>query len=244
MEYMRVPNRSQRFTARGLFEGLFLVLAGMALLSLAATPLCAGVIASSTFDINAEGWTNGSFDGPTASATAVNYLSTGGNPGGQIQVYDNYDWNAFLAPSQFLGNQSAAYLGSLTFDVYDVYVDSVPSPAVMISDGSTFLYSPLTLDSTVGGPPFNTLSVQFQASTGWHTDISGSSPATEAEMQTVLAHLQILAIEADWHSGDDDVHLDNVNLVSGASGVPEPATGILALGAGLCLLLAKRRKLV
>jgi Laminin B (Domain IV) len=158
---------------------------------------------------------------------------------------DNYGWNAFLAPSKFLGNQSAAYLGSLTFDLYDAYVDSTgTAPAVMISDGTTFLYSPQISNSTPLGPPFHTLSVQFLASTGWSTDIYGSSAASELQMQSVLAHLQILAIDADWQTGVDDVHLDNVSLVSGASGVPEPASGILALAGGLGLLLAKRRKLV
>jgi hypothetical protein len=211
------------------------------LLALLLTAVPASASAISTFDSGADGWTNGNFDSSTASPTAVTWLSTGGNPGGQIQVADNYNWNAFLAPPQFLGDQLAAYLGSLKFDVYDSYSDSFLEPAVMISDGTTFLYSPLVLDSTVQGPPFQTLSVQFQASTGWTTDPSGSSAATEAQMQTVLSNLQILGIEADWHSGADDVHLDNVILSDGSTGVPEPGSLFLLLAPG-AWVLSKAKK--
>jgi len=43
------------------------------------------------------------------------------------------------------------------------------------------------------------------------------------------------------HSGDDDVHLDNVILRSANAGVPEPASVLMFLG-GLSLVLAKLRK--
>ena len=66
-----------------------------------AVPMFAGIV--SNFSVNDEGWTNGDFRSITPVPTAVTYLSTGGNPGGHIQVADNYDWNAFLAPAKFLG---------------------------------------------------------------------------------------------------------------------------------------------
>jgi hypothetical protein len=199
-----------------------------------------GVIASSTFNTNDEGWTNGNFNSTTPSPTSVNYLSTGGNPGGHIQVADNYNWNAFLAPASYLGNQSAAYLGTVTFDLYDTYTDTTPSPGIMISDGTTFLYSPLILDSAAGGPPFVSFSVQFKASTGWSLNVDGSSAANEAQMQSVLANLQILAIDADWNNGPDNVHLDNVVLSSAPTGVPEP--GCIALVAPFAMWLVLRRR--
>jgi len=203
-------------------------------------PLSATVIAYSTFDNNDEGWMNGEFTAITGSPTAVNWLASGGNPGGHIQVYDNYPWNSFYAPAKFLGNQSAAYLGTLTFDIYDSYLEpSGEQPAVMISDGSTYLFSPLVPRGLPYGPPFVNLSVVFQASAGWSTDPYGANPATEQQMQTVLANLQVLAIDADWHSYDDDVHLDNVYLNS--PGVPEPATMLLLLG-GVPVLLRRLRK--
>lgn len=205
----------------------------------ACLALNAGVIASSTFDTSDLRWRNGNFDGLTSSPTNVNYLPSGGNPGGQIQVSDNYSWNAFLAPSDYLGNQSAAYLGTLSFDLYDTLTDSSPAAAVMISDGTTFLYSPQLISSVAAGPPWNSMSVQFLASTGWTNSPDGSGTAiSEAQMQSVLSNLQVLAIQADWHSGADDVHLDNV-VFSGTS-IPEPASGLLLL-AGISGILAWRR---
>lgn len=181
---------------------------------------------------------NGSFTEVTGSPTGVNWLPTGGNPGGHIQVGDNYDWNAFYAPAKFLGNQSSAYLGSLAFDLYDSFPgDPDNYPAVMISDGTTLLYSPLVPASSANGPPFQHFSVTFQASTGWTTDVNGQNPATEQMLQTVLANLQVVAIDADWHVGDDDVHLDNVYL---NTAVPEPSTLLLLLG-GIPVLVRRYR---
>ena len=202
-------------------------------------PLSATVIAYSTFDNNDEGWMNGEFTAITSSPTAVNWLPTGGNPGGHIQVADNYAWNSFYAPAQFLGNQSAAYLGSLTFDLYDLYTDgSGTAPAVMITDGTTYLFSPQVSYGFAQGPPFQHFSITFQASTGWTTDLQGQNPATEQMMQTVLANLQVLAIDADWMTGPDDVHLDNVYL---NSPVPEPGTLMLLLG-GVPFVLRRFRR--
>jgi len=199
-----------------------------------ASPAAATVLVSSDFTSNDEGWKNGNFDTLTASPTAVGYSSSGGNPSGHIRVADNYSWNAFVAPAQFLGDQSAAYVGSLTFDLYDTVADSSGSQAsVMLSDGTTFIYSPTISLPAVLGPPFNSFSVSLLASAGWRTDpVGGGSAVSEATLQSVLANLQTLAIDADWRTGgDDDVHLDNVALNS-VSSVPEPSACLL-LAAGL-----------
>jgi hypothetical protein len=218
-----------------------LVSIAVAFLAGGMSVLHGAVIASSTFDTNAEGWTNGNFDATTPSPGAVNYLSTGGNPGGHIQISDVFGWNAFLAPASYLGNQSGAYLGSLSFDLYDTAIDAATDyPAVMISDGTTFLFSPLIPTTSVLGPPFQRLTVQFQASTGWSTTTDGVPPATEAEMQTVLANLQILAIDADWKTGPDDVHLDNVVLSGPGAEVPEPVTVMLIAPFAVWLALRRR----
>lgn len=194
-----------------------------------------GQLAVSTFDTGDEGWTAGDFLTPS-SFSGVNYLPTGGNPGGQIQVPDIYAWNAMFAPSAFLGNQSAAYGGSLTFDQYDAEVADGPYPLVMISDGTTFLYSSLVTMGTT----WQTYSVQFVASQ-WYTDYNDTTQATDAQLQTVLANLHYLAIDADYHTGSDDVHLDNVILASGSTPTPEPASLIL-MAVGFAGLIANMRR--
>jgi hypothetical protein len=217
----------------------FVLCLAVTFLAGSACSLNAGVIASSTFNTNDEGWTNRDLLTITGSPGPVTYLATGGNPGGHIQSADNFNWNAFYAPAAFLGDQWAAYLGTLTFDVYDNFTDSGSSPAVMISDGTTILYSALLVDSTVQGPAWHSLSVQFLASTGW-TDsaFAGGNAASEAQLQAVLANLQVLAVGADFATGGDDVHLDDVVLSSSA---PEPTSVLMFLG-GLSLVVAKARK--
>ena len=210
------------------------IIAG-ALLVLAAHA-SAAVIASSTFTTGDEGWKNGNFDATTVGQPGVTWSAVGGNPGGYISVIDNFDWNAFLAPAAYLGNQSAAYGGTLTFDLYDVEVDfDELYAAVMLSDGVTFLFGGFVQSQYPLGPPFSPFNVSLLASAGWRTTPDpGSAAASEAQLQTVLGNLHILAISADWKTGNDNVALDNVVLNSGPgspSAVPEPGTFALVAGA-------------
>jgi hypothetical protein len=201
---------------------------------LATIPIFGDVV--SDFSINDEGWQDGNFDTSTASPTPVIYLSSGGNPGGQIEIADNevnnnFSWNAFLAPAKFLGNQSSEYNGELSFDLYDTFVNlsGDTQPLVMISDGTNFLFSPMVLNASVLGPPFHHFSVRFVAATGWSTSPFGGSPVSEALMKSVMSNLQILAIDADWQlPGVSFTFLDNVDLKPIAT--PEPSTiGLLGI---------------
>ena len=50
-------------------------------------------------------------------------------------------------------------------------------------------------------------------------------PVTDAEFASVMGSIANIAIEADWHTGDDNTGLDNVVLASGGTpAVPEPST--------------------
>ena len=50
-------------------------------------------------------------------------------------------------------------------------------------------------------------------------------PVTDAEFGFVMASIANIAIEADWHTGDDNTGLDNVVLASGGTpAIPEPST--------------------
>jgi len=81
---------------------------------------------------------NGNFDGTTGSPTSVNYFSTGRESSCKFRCMTTTTGMPSLHTAAFLGNQSAAYLGTLTFDIYDNYTDSSLEPAVMISDGNEF----------------------------------------------------------------------------------------------------------
>ena len=88
-------------------------------------------LVKSTFDVDADGWRVSEFF--SASGTSIpTYVATGGNPGGFIRTTDIYGWNAYLAPSKFLGDQSAACGGSLEFDLRILTTDNVAYYAVVL----------------------------------------------------------------------------------------------------------------
>ena len=67
----------------------------------------AGSIATSTFDTGIDGW---GLSGDSTT-TAPTFIATGGNPGGYIHGIDQVDGGTwyFVAPSKFLGDDTAAY---------------------------------------------------------------------------------------------------------------------------------------
>ena len=55
---------------------------------------------------------------------------------------------------------------------------------------------------------------------------NGVIPVTDAEFASVMGSIANIAIEADWHTGDDNTGLDNVVLASGGTpAVPDPRPG-------------------
>ena len=95
----------------------------------------AGVIASSNWDNPADG-----VDGWTFLNDGTNLIrvASGGNPGGFLQVTDQTLGSTmyFVAPSKFLGNQSAAYGNTLTFDVQQSFSTSPFADTDLILQGN------------------------------------------------------------------------------------------------------------
>ncbi|MBA3810245.1 MAG: hypothetical protein H0X27_01100, partial [Caulobacteraceae bacterium] len=140
------------------------------------------------------------------------YNTRGGDRGGYISTTDTQNIVAFLAPSQFTGDDSGYYGGSLSFSLQDT-VPSDPQnyPAVIIySGGQAISYS---------GPPPGTTWTAYSiplTEAGWTIypggEQNGTTPLTKAQFKAILANVTALAIEADWHTGADNTGLDSVSL--------------------------------
>ena len=210
-------------------------------LCLAMLPTARGaIIAESSFDTDAEGWTIEG-DAPTPS-----WLSMGGNPGGHIRGQDfvgGITW-FFSAPSKFLGNVSAAYGQDLTFDLRqgDTSAQYDDRDIVLNGGGMSLFFFTSPNPATT----FTSYSVPLKASAGWKFGaIATPSDATEAQMQLVLSSLTSLLIRGEFRSGADTGFLDNVvlNGAEPAAAVPEPASlAIWGLGALGCAIAGYRRR--
>jgi hypothetical protein len=177
-----------------------------------ATAVSAGSFAASaditsTFDSDAEGWST------DKDAQNFRYESTGGNPGGFVAADDVVAgpyWR-FAAPARYLGDRSASYGQSLSYDLRQLgTVGNVTDrPDVRITGGG------LTIEYTFGVAPggnWTSFSVQIEAGAGW---MLGGAPATESEIRAVLADVTDLSIRGEYRVGADSAGLDNVRLGGG-----------------------------
>jgi hypothetical protein len=102
-----------------MIRASMLVACFLAILSNSAS--AAGSLVSSTFDTDADDWTGLTTDGSSAWSVITSGLAPMHNPDGapanSISLADpDSQWTYFSAPSKFLGDQSAAFGGSLQFD--------------------------------------------------------------------------------------------------------------------------------
>ncbi|TWT85263.1 Laminin B (Domain IV) [Posidoniimonas polymericola] len=195
------------------------------LFSLAALTSAGAHAASSTFDVDDEGWT---IIGDAQSGTgSPDYLAAGGNPGGHIAAADNVlggTWY-FQAPAKFHGDFSFAYGADLTFDLMQSSISSqFDDEDVILRGGGLFL----TYDTSMNpGVAWTSYSVPLEETAGW--TVGGSSPAaapTAAEMMQVLSDLTDLQIRGEYRSGSDTGSLDNVALIPAPGGLSLAAAGL------------------
>ncbi len=215
---------------------------------------------TSTFDTNNDGWGTLGFanvgvgtpdfaSAPVVSAVVFN--ASGGNPGGFISKEDpDGNWQYFSASAAFLGNQSAALGGDLTFD--EIIVNNTQpalnpqGPLVAITNGSTILvFGGGGGTPVISGTSWNSFNVPLTASSWKVTNFSGAT-ATSAQFNSVLSGLTGLYILSDFWTGSggdgETLGLDNVDLHAPTTAAPEPKMTFLLL-VGMGLLSARMWKL-
>lgn len=187
----------------------------------------AGQIAVSTFDTDADGWQAWSGDG---GFYEVDWIANGGNPGGYIEEIDpDNGATYFWAPDKFTGDQSAAFGGTLSYDISHSGNGNISDPydVILWGDGPTLVWD-------MQAPPvdvWTNVVITLDASDNWMT---GGRQATNEEIMQALAGLEDLAILGEFLTNVDTHRLDNVILT--------PAPGAAALvGIGLLALSRRRR---
>ena len=201
----------------------------------------AALVASSNFTTGDDGWRVGEFVGSSGTS-----LPTFDPLNGVITTTDLYNYNAFVAPSAYLGNQLATFGGSLTFQLAVVSFDLLYSP-LSLQSGSTTYYAARSVFPSKA-PSLTTYTINLLGANFRTSDLGGGVVVTDAQLKTVLSSLDRLAINADWNlAGDDFVTLDNVALRSldAPGAVPEPATwAMMIIGFGGAGSMIRRRRAV
>jgi hypothetical protein len=219
-------------------------------MSVACLASAQAAVISETFDTGNGGFTNGDVASSTTPSavvdrTAATFNPTGGNPGGYISVSDNYNANAFFAPSSFVTGVQSGYGGTFSFDLGDRDgIDQGTSTLIIYGNGTSVAAN--TALPTTNFTHFNVTLTEgnFSFYSGDFNPNSGAAPTT-AQFAAILAGATSVAFFADYHNGSDTAILDNVVLTT-----PNPTTTVPGpiAGAGLIPLgfagawWARRRK--
>lgn len=162
---------------------------------------------TSTFDAGADGWTviNNSGEGDFGRGNGPEYFSSGGNPGGYIEIIDNM-WGAYtaVAPSKFLGDWSAHNNGILSFEaraVSGAIKERVEFGMVTISGPNGM--AKLDIVPTVPSSTFTLYSVNLTDTVWGKTATEWRLILSNVTSVTIILEYSIAAI------GDDRVAFDN-----------------------------------
>ncbi|MCU0420690.1 MAG: gliding motility-associated C-terminal domain-containing protein [Cyclobacteriaceae bacterium] len=194
---------------------------------------------SSTFTINAQGWTT-----PDDADGTIGYSATGGNPGGF--VFGNpfvivlgattlYVPFYFVAPATYHGNRNTYYNGTLRYDIQQSST-GVPNlyAEVIIgnSGGVTLYYFPTTSNQPSVPPGWSTYSVVLNNALGfWKTTNSATGPAaSETLIQGVLGDLARLEIRGLYRDANTTNRLDNVTFTPPIVVTTQPTSAVVCEG--------------
>ena len=190
------------------------------LLGLCSAPLVAQTVTSPFVSSN-EGWHVNGFSysghlGGIGLGIPAPFDGSTGQPPGSLRVTDLFGETCVQAPAAFLGDKSAFYGGTLSFDILIRFTDGNDYPAAMLVGADRTLFHVLP------SPPLGvwlSRSVPLTEA-GWHLNGWTGPAATQADMQTVLGALQAVLINTEWKTGDDDTNVDNVVLQGTGSSWP------------------------
>ena len=190
--------------------------AALGLLLLVPSTASAKPLAKSTFTNGTEKWkVVGDVSGDPEKPDVI---ATGGNPGGFVQVTDQAVGGVMFwrAPDKFVGDQGAAYKGTLKFSLTQSASDTQFDDDDLILDGN---HQTLILDLAENPPVFpvwGAVTTEFAPGAGWmDTTVLPPTPATGKDLKGVLNHLHDLYIRAEYRTGDDTDGLDTVILRHG-----------------------------
>jgi uncharacterized repeat protein (TIGR01451 family) len=179
-------------------------------------------LVQSNFNTNPDGWrtTHDAVGNPNPV-----YAAIGGNPDGFISAVDGYAGVTFYygAPAKFLGNKSAAYRGSLAFDIRRSNHTPDPPDADVRLIGAG-----LTLRASIATPntSWTSYSIPLKESS-WINTATGLPP-TQLDMVTVLSSITTLQIRGEYSSdAGDGSGLDNVVLNRGPARITVVVTPTL-----------------
>jgi Ca2+-binding RTX toxin-like protein len=172
-----------------------------------------------TFDTGAEGWTIVNGSGGHDAAGGV------GGSGAMTGIDINAEIWAYAAPAAWLGDLSASYGATLSFQLRQKILTSQVEdiyPDVVLRGGGLVLVADAGPSPGTGWTGY---SVGLALGQGWKIGSLTGRMASEAEIRAVLADLTALEIRGEFVSGitDDISWLDNVVLSDPGPVLPVPA---------------------
>lgn len=206
----------------------------------------ADAIAYSNFDTNAEGWNAISLNasGAVSGTHTVTWNATGGNPGGHLSRPDPQSGTTFYwnAPAAFLGDVSAAYGGTLGYEVRHSGGALYNAADVILVGGAsplTLVYDAAALPTTAWTP----FAIPFSQGQ-WRVGTLSGAFATQQQLMNVLSALTALRIRGEYINNTAETgYLDNVSMnAPDPEPTPEPAA-LALMGTGLagCAVVARRK---
>ncbi len=195
-------------------------LGALALIAFASSPVRATLV--STFDANNNGWLLADVP-PTAhissdpATAALPWDPVNGLPAGSVRAGDVFPETFISAPPAFLGDRSALFGKTISYDIYLRFADAIPYGAIALRGASATIY--WKPDAPPPTDQWSHISVALDDSAPWRVNSENAIVfATNAQIQAVLADLRGIYLRTEWRTGPDDTSIDNVVL-----GTPAPA---------------------